>query len=53
MKGFRPLARVVSIEASVLSGAFKYCLDVIDVGGKELIASVSSFAGCLKKARIS
>lgn len=48
MKGFRPLARVASIEAKVFSGAFKYCLDVINVGGRELIASVRSSADCLK-----
>ena len=52
-KGLRPLARVASIDAKVLSGAFKYCLDVISVGGRELIASVRSSAGCLKNSRMS
>ena len=53
IKGFRPLARVASIEAKVFSGAFKYCLDIINVGGRELIASVRSSAGCLKNSRMS
>ena len=53
MRGLRPLARVASIEAKVLSGAFKYCLDIISVDGRELIASVRSSAGCLKNSRIS
>ena len=53
MKGFRPLARVASIEAKVFSGAFTYCLDVINAGGRELIASIRSSEGCLKNSRMS
>ena len=41
------------MEVKVLSGAFKYCLDVISVGGRELIASVRYSVDCLKNSRMS